>query len=91
MIACLAAPMGGDRVTALPYDDSQHHALKAACAEDRDIWSIYANDFGPAGFDAAGRPMGMQLIGRPRGDLAVLRAAAAYEALLPWAAGASPS
>jgi amidase len=42
----------------------------------------------PAGFDAAGRPMGLQLIGRPRGDLAVLGAAAAYEAVLPWAAGA---
>ncbi|PLP56402.1 amidase [Mesorhizobium loti] len=44
----------------------------------------------PAGFDTRGRPMGMQLIGRPRGDLAVLRAAAAYEAALPWKAGASP-
>ena len=33
--------------------------------------------------------MGMQLIGRPRGDLAVLQAAAAYEATLPWQAGAS--
>lgn len=44
----------------------------------------------PAGFDAKGRPMGMQLIGRPRGDLAVLRAAAAYEAALPWKIGASP-
>lgn len=43
----------------------------------------------PVGFDAAGRPMGMQLIGRPRGDLAVLRAGAAYEATLPWQAGAS--
>ncbi len=42
----------------------------------------------PAGFDADGRPMGLQLIGRPRGDLAVLRAAATYEAVLPWAAGA---
>ncbi len=42
----------------------------------------------PAGFDATGRPMGMQLIGRPRGDMDVLRAAAAYEATLPWAAGA---
>lgn len=42
----------------------------------------------PAGFDAQGRPMGMQLIGRPRGDLAVLQAGAAYEAVLPWAAGA---
>lgn len=42
----------------------------------------------PVGFDDQGRPMGMQLIGRPRGDLAVLRAAAAYEATLPWQAGA---
>jgi amidase len=30
----------------------------------------------------------MQLIGRPRGDLAVLKAASAYEATLPWPAGA---
>jgi amidase len=43
----------------------------------------------PVGFDARGRPMGMQLIGRPRGDLAVLRAGAAYEATLPWQPGAS--
>ncbi|TPI58974.1 amidase [Mesorhizobium sp. B3-1-3] len=42
----------------------------------------------PAGFDEKGRPMGMQLIGRPRGDLAVLKAGAAYEAILPWTAGA---
>lgn len=42
----------------------------------------------PVGFDDKGRPMGMQLIGRPRGDLAVLKAAAAYEATLPWQAGA---
>jgi amidase len=45
----------------------------------------------PAGFDADGRPMGMQLIGRPRCDLAVLRAAAAYETVLPWAMGAGPA
>lgn len=42
----------------------------------------------PVGFDRRGRPMGMQLIGRPRGDLAVLKAAAAYETTLPWPAGA---
>ncbi|WP_459091305.1 amidase [Mesorhizobium sp. A556] len=42
----------------------------------------------PVGFDTQGRPMGMQLIGRPRGDMAVLRAAAAYEATLPWPTGA---
>ena len=41
----------------------------------------------PVGFDGGGRPMGMQLIGRPRGDLAVLQAAAAYERMLPWTPG----
>ncbi len=36
----------------------------------------------PAGFGPTGLPMGVQLIGRPRGDLAVLRLAAAYEQTL---------
>jgi amidase len=37
----------------------------------------------PAGFDAARRlPMGLQLIGRPQGDAALLQAAAGYEALI---------
>jgi amidase len=34
----------------------------------------------PVGFDSRGLPMGMQLIGPPHADLAVLRLAAAYEA-----------
>jgi amidase len=33
----------------------------------------------PVGFGAAGLPMGMQLMGRPQADLAVLRLAHAYE------------
>ena len=33
----------------------------------------------PVGFNAEGLPMGMQLIGKPQGDLAVLRLAHAYE------------
>jgi amidase len=33
----------------------------------------------PAGFDAGGRPMGLQLIGRPRADAEVLGAAADFE------------
>jgi amidase len=38
----------------------------------------------PAGFDATGRwPAGLQLIGRPRGDAALLHLAAGYEALVP--------
>jgi amidase len=33
----------------------------------------------PAGFNAAGLPMGLQLIGRPQGEAALLRLARAYE------------
>ena len=47
----LAEPMTGDGCRAELYSDEHHDALKAACAEDRDIWQIYANNFGPDGFD----------------------------------------
>jgi amidase len=33
----------------------------------------------PAGFSAQGLPMGLQLIGRPQSDLALLRLAREYE------------
>ena len=36
----------------------------------------------PAGFNPAGLPMGLQLIGRPHDDAGVLRLAAAYEAVI---------
>jgi amidase len=36
----------------------------------------------PVGVDGRGLPMGMQLIGRPRGDVDLLRFAQAYEATL---------
>ncbi len=36
----------------------------------------------PVGFDGRGLPMGMQLIGRPRGDVELLRLAHAYESTL---------
>jgi amidase len=38
----------------------------------------------PAGFGSTGLPMGLQLIGRPRGDLAVLQLAHAYEQASGW-------
>ena len=38
----------------------------------------------PAGFGANGLPVGIQIIGRPRGDRAVLAAAAAYEKETDW-------
>jgi amidase len=36
----------------------------------------------PCGFDQFGRPVGLQLVGKPRGEAALLRAAALFEQLL---------
>ena len=47
----LGSPMTGDGCRAELFSESRRDALKAACAEDRDIWQIYANNFGPVGFD----------------------------------------
>ena len=52
MISGLDAPMNGEGCRAELFTEAHHEALKAACAEDRDIWAIYANNFGPDGFDA---------------------------------------
>jgi amidase len=40
----------------------------------------------PCGFTSQGLPVGLQIIGRRRGEASVLRAAAAFEAAQPWAA-----
>ena len=53
MITGLDALMTGDGCRADLFEDGHRDALKAACAEDPDIWDIYANDFGPDGFDAS--------------------------------------
>jgi RimJ/RimL family protein N-acetyltransferase len=47
----LGAPITGDGCRAELYADRWHDALTAACAEDGEIWQIYANNFGPDGFD----------------------------------------
>ena len=39
----------------------------------------------PCGFTSAGLPVGLQIVGKRRGEAAVLRAAAAFEAAHPWA------
>ncbi len=51
MIACLEKPMSGDACRAEQFGEQHRDALRAACAEDRDVWHIYANNFGPGGFD----------------------------------------
>ena len=44
----------------------------------------------PAGFTASGLPVGLQIVGRRLEDALVLRAAAAFETLRPWAAHRPP-
>jgi len=45
----------------------------------------------PAGFGPGGLPMGLQLIGRPQGDAALLRLAQAYEDAAPDVLSVRPS
>ncbi len=52
MIACLATPMFGEAVRAELQTEAHRVALKAACAEDREIWELFALGFGPDEFDA---------------------------------------
>jgi RimJ/RimL family protein N-acetyltransferase len=49
----LGEPMTGDGCRAEPFEERHRDALKAACAEDGESWQIYANNFGPDGFDAS--------------------------------------
>ena len=49
----LAAPMVGDGVRAEPMAEAHRTALKAACAEDLEIWDIFASGFGPGEFDGS--------------------------------------
>ncbi|WP_310467262.1 GNAT family protein [Sphingomonas sp.] len=53
MIEGLAEAMRGDGCRAEPFAEPYRDPLRAACAEDPDIWSIYANNFGDGGFDAS--------------------------------------
>jgi RimJ/RimL family protein N-acetyltransferase len=50
-MTALDAPMTGDGCSAELFNEQHRQALADACAEDRDIWTIYANNFGPEGFD----------------------------------------
>jgi len=45
--------MTGDGCRAELFSEKHRAALKAACAEDDDVWAIYANNFGPDGFDGS--------------------------------------
>ena len=52
MIEALQRPMAGEHCRAELFGEEYRDALRAACAEDRDIWQIYSMNFGPPDFDA---------------------------------------
>ncbi|HEU4956340.1 MAG TPA: GNAT family protein [Sphingomicrobium sp.] len=51
MIEGLDAPMTGDGCRAELFEEQWRGPLKAACAEDNEIWQIYPISFGPDHFD----------------------------------------
>ena len=51
MIDGLSQRMTGEGCRAELFGERHRDALRAACAEDEEIWEIYANNFGPAGFE----------------------------------------
>ena len=52
-MSALAGAMTGDGIRAEPMAEAHRVALKAACAEDPAIWTIFALGFGPDEFDAS--------------------------------------
>jgi RimJ/RimL family protein N-acetyltransferase len=49
----LGAPMADAEISLEPLAEAHRAALKAACAEDGDIWPIYAISYDPDHFDAS--------------------------------------
>ena len=51
-MSALGDAIQGENCRALPFTEDHRAALKAACAEDGDIWSIYSVSCDPEHFDA---------------------------------------
>jgi RimJ/RimL family protein N-acetyltransferase len=47
----LCEPMTGDGCLAESFSEAHREALKAACAEEKEVWKIYSINFGPEAFD----------------------------------------
>ncbi|HZF95927.1 MAG TPA: GNAT family protein [Allosphingosinicella sp.] len=52
MIDDLSAPMADGELRLEPMAEAHREGLKAACAEDGEVWRIYATSFDPEHFDA---------------------------------------
>jgi len=64
----LGSPMTGEGCHAEPFAEHHRAALKAACAEDREIWTMYSTSYDPEHFDASINA----LVGSPLNRLFVL-------------------
>src|SRR6185295_13159458 len=53
LMAQLGAPMADGDLRLEPLAEAHRAALKAACAEDLEIWPIYAISYDPDHFDAS--------------------------------------
>ena len=82
-----AVPIDQDFFGPIEIDNQSVENIRAA-------WYPYTMPFNltgnpaislPCGFDAAGMPLAVQLVGRPGEDALLLRAAAAFERARPWA------
>jgi RimJ/RimL family protein N-acetyltransferase len=47
----LLTPLRDGNLLLTPLEEAHRNDLRTACAEDADIWQIYANNFGPPDFD----------------------------------------
>jgi RimJ/RimL family protein N-acetyltransferase len=52
-VSALGDPITGDHCRAEPFAEHHRAQLKAACAEDLEIWSIYSISFDPEHFDSS--------------------------------------
>lgn len=52
-MSALGSPMEGDGCRAVLFSEEHREALKASCAEDREIWPIYSTSFDPDHFDGS--------------------------------------
>jgi RimJ/RimL family protein N-acetyltransferase len=68
MMKDLKAPMTGAECRAEPYSERHREALRSACAEDLDIWAIYAWSYDPEHFDETLD----RLVSRPANQLFML-------------------
>lgn len=66
----LRAPMADGELRLDPFEEAHREPLKKACAEDLDIWQIYAVSYDPEHFDASFDA----LLAKPNGQsFAILR------------------